>query len=90
MSYVIEVANLIGELLFKDEKHMVPLTKEETCTFKPTTHCEICNSLLIALHRRVRDHCHLTGQFRSVLCSDYNLKRQNQDYLPIFIDGSSN
>lgn len=42
------------------------------------------------IYTPVKDHCHLTGKFRSVLCNDCNLKRQNQKYLPVVIHGSSN
>ena len=47
-----------------------------------TTNCENCNILLTTKDRRntsttkCLDHCHLTGEFRNVLCNSCNVRRK--------------
>lgn len=56
---------------------------EEKRAFKFTPNCDYCNVELNMLHIPVRDHCHLSGEFRVELCSKCNLNRQNHCYLPV-------
>lgn len=88
MEYLINLCEIIGEEL-KINLPMNPLTEEQLIRIRNTTHCESCNTIFSTMCPPVRDHCHLTGEFRSVLCNTCNLKRQNQKYLPVFIHGSS-
>ena len=88
MEDLISLTNLIGDLV-SDKLVMSPLTEEQKSRFDNATHCEACNSEFTLINVPVRDHCHLTGQFRSVLCNSCNLQRQNQKFLPVYIHGSS-
>lgn len=87
LQYLISMTNLIGDLLDLNIP-MLPLSAEENTRFKNATHCESCNSEFTMIISAVKDHCHLTGKFRSVLCAECNFKRQNQKYLPVIIHGS--
>lgn len=89
MSHLISLANDIGELL-KDKIPMMRLSDEENCRYRSSTHCEWCNSEFTMLNNPVRDHCHISGRFRAVLCNECNLKARVPTYLPVFIHGSSN
>uniref|UniRef100_A0A1B6FKH9 C2H2-type domain-containing protein n=1 Tax=Cuerna arida TaxID=1464854 RepID=A0A1B6FKH9_9HEMI len=90
VEYIVSMSNLIGDILDVNKK-MLPLTQEEKDRIKLTTHCKCCHSEFTeTFNQPCKDHCHLTGRFRSVLCYSYNLKRQNQKYLPVVIHGSSN
>lgn len=89
MDYLINISNIIGEEL-KNNMPMNPLTEAQLLVLRNATHCESCNDIFSTLNPLVLDHCHLTGEFRSVLCNACNLKRKNQKYLPVFIHGSSN
>lgn len=89
MNYLKTLANLIGDLT-QINVPLLPLTFEERQRFKDSTNCEMCNSEFTLLNPPVRDHCHFTGKFRSVLCTSCNLKRQSQKFLPIFMHNSSN
>ena len=88
MIYLVEKINLIGSLI----KQNIPLhmNRDDKIKFKLATHCELCDKEFTLLYPKVRDHCHLTGQFRATLCNTCNLKRQQQKFVPIFIHGSSN
>ena len=46
-----------------------------------STHCHICNKELGK--DRVRDHCHLTGKFRSAAHEDCNLKYRVPKFFPV-------
>lgn len=89
MDYVTDLVNKIGDLVNKNIQ-MLPLTSEENSRVKNTTNCEMCNRLFTSTWTKQRDHCHLTGKFRSVLCQPCNLSRQTQKFIPVFIHGSSN
>lgn len=88
MSYLVEIVHLFGSLI----NNIIPLkmTKEDKTRFKSATQCEMCHCEFTMLNRPVRDHCHLTGKFKSVLCNSCNLRRQNQKFVPVFIHASSN
>ena len=88
MIFLVEKINLIGLLI--NQNIPLHMTRDDKMKFKSVTHCEMCNKEFTLLYPKVRDHCHLTGQFRSTLCNTCNLKRQQQKFVPVFIHGSSN
>ena len=57
-----------------------PCEKEQ---FQLTTHCHICREELGA--DRVRDHCHLTGQFGGAAHNACNLNFQLTGRLPLIL-----
>lgn len=89
LDYLIDTANLIGDLL-DSYIPMLPLTVEEQQRVNSAEKCETCNREFTMTWPPVRDHDHLTGKLRSILCNSCNLKRQNQKFLPVVIHGSSN
>ena len=50
-------------------------TKAQYVAYLRTSHCEICGDRFTdeGISTRCQDHCHNTGQIRSVLCSQCNL-----------------
>lgn len=88
LDYLIDIANLIGDLLVMNVP-MIPLTHEEQFRFNNATHCESCNSEFTLIDAPVKDHCHFSGKFRSVLCNTCNLQRQSQKFIPVYLHGSS-
>jgi hypothetical protein len=40
--------------------------------YLPSTHCDICKTEYKSTYDRCLDHCHLSGEFRQMLCRDCN------------------
>lgn len=55
--------------------------------FKSSTHCHICNFLLFS--DKVRDHCHMTGNYRGAAHSFCNLQYKRPKFIPIFFHNLS-
>jgi len=51
----------------------VPMVDFDYEKFNSTTHCHVCEKSFAPDDTRVRDHCHLTGQFRGSAHSNCNL-----------------
>ena len=49
---------------FKSEPIMTK-QKKMKINFQVTDKCQICNKLFDKIDVRIRDHCHITGKFRS-------------------------
>lgn len=90
MNYIVNLANIIGDCIRMHNIDMLPLTIEEQILVRTARNCEMCEKPFTSTVRPHRDHCHLTGRFRSVLCKHCNLRRQEQRNLPVFIHGTSN
>ena len=61
----------------KMKKHFnkpLKMTEENETDFQKTTKCYICDQQYTDKDIRVRDHCHITGEFRGSAHQDCNLK----------------
>lgn len=72
------------------KRKMNALTKQEEKEFKSATRCHICKKRFCAdrndkTHHKVRDHCHLTGQYRGPAHSICNLNYQIDRTIPIVL-----
>jgi len=65
------MAKLIGEL--PEIKNVPTLTTEQLEDYNTTTHCPVCNKEFSHFVQKNIDHCHLTGDYRSALCTGCNL-----------------
>ena len=47
-------------------------------TYIETSVCDECNIILEGLSKQKKcmDHCHITGEFRNILCNSCNIKRR--------------
>ena len=50
------------------------ITEDDENDFKKANECHICNKKYIEKDIRVRDHCHITGEYRGSAHQDCNLK----------------
>jgi hypothetical protein len=57
-------------------------------TYETATFCHICNKSLSG-DQKVRDHCHLTGQYRGPAHSECNLKYKVPQFIPIYFHNLS-
>lgn len=66
-------------------KPMLPLTKEEEKCFQDSTHCNICDKPFTPIDVKVREHCHLTGQWRrGAAHQTCNLHYKLPKFIPVF------
>ncbi|XP_055856053.1 uncharacterized protein LOC129919224 [Episyrphus balteatus] len=86
MNNLKEDAQRISSIL-KKEIPMKTLTKEQDTDFINAKKCFICGDNLN--ENRVRDHDHLTGQFRGAAHSECNLKYQIPDFIPVILHNLS-
>ena len=52
------------------------IMSEEEHLFQQSNSCWICKKLIDNDEEKVRDHCHVTGKFRSAVHWDYNMNFQ--------------
>ena len=79
----------------KDEKEMNNLTDEEFENFYKADKCHICQKPFTLqpydkgiIEMKVRDHCHLTGEFRGAAHPTCNLNYQIPKHIPLMIHNS--
>lgn len=86
-SFISSLENNIRELYNQYLKHVVPmkpLTSDELTDFEKSDKCFICNKLFMPLEVKVKDHCHLTGNYRSAAHQQCNLNYKIPKFIPIF------
>ncbi|KFM62998.1 hypothetical protein X975_13384, partial [Stegodyphus mimosarum] len=76
---------LVGQLT-----HVAPMifTKKDEHNFLSATQCYICKNALGK--DRVRDHCHITGQYRGALHSVCNLQYKLKKCIPVIFHNLKN
>ena len=65
------------------KKEMIPLTDEQKATFRTATECYLCNKRFSSSDRKVRDHCHYTGQYRGAAHNRCNLNHRIPSHIPV-------
>lgn len=78
------------ETTFNSIVPMKELTNEQINNFNNATVCHICENLFIDGDIRVRDHCHLSGEFRGPAHSNCNLNYKIKKFIPIVFHNLSN
>ena len=90
-----ESDKLIKSYEYIHAKPMI-ITKEQQKIHEETTQCMYCNCNLVEKNQgdtkrvRVRDHCHLTGQFRATACHKCNTQARLPKKIPIVFHNLKN
>ena len=84
MENMLEEVNWCKSKMKKHFNKPLKMTKENEIDFQKATKCHICDIKYTDKDIRVRDHCHITGEFRGSAHQDCNLKlRINPDKIKI-------
>ena len=87
IEYIIQETKNIHNLLNVNIPFNLNTTEKQI--FNDATECYVCKKPFTALDFKVRDHNHLTGQFRGPAHRLCNLKIRNPRYIPVFIHNLS-
>ena len=74
MENMLEEVNWCKSIMKKHFNKPLKMTKENEIDFQKATKCHICDQQYSDKDIRVRDHCHITGEFRGSAHQDCNLK----------------
>ena len=84
MENMLEEVNWCKQTMKKHFNKPLEMTEENEADFQKATNCHICDQPYQDEDIRVRDHCHITGEFRGSAHQDCNLKLQiNPDKIKI-------
>ena len=86
---MLETKNEVMKIM-KDKKEII-MTANDWHDFKTSTKCYICGEKYKEGDKRVRDHCHFTGQYRGSAHDDCNLRFSLRFYkIPVFLHNLKN
>ncbi|CAH1639518.1 unnamed protein product [Spodoptera littoralis] len=80
VKYLIRDAKRIHRIL-SNKKSMTPLTTEQEMNYQNSNTCHICKQLL--LNDKVRDHDHITSEYRGAAHSHCNLMYRVCSFIPV-------
>ena len=76
MENMLEEVDWCKSIIKKHFNKPLEMTEENEIDFQKATKCHICDQQYTDKDIRVRDHCHITGEFRGSAHQDCNLKLQ--------------
>ena len=76
MENMLEEVNWCKQTMEEQFNKPLEMTEENETDFQKATKCHICDQQYQDKDIRVRDHCHITGEFRGSAHQDCNLKLQ--------------
>ena len=87
-----DLKNLAMKIINYEKKEMIPLTNEETESYKKQKVCHICKKEFSTDKKncKVGDHCRYSGKFRGAAHNNFNLTyRIPKEILTVFRNGST-
>jgi len=86
LAYLDKLVRELNTSMYSRTCQPMQISNEEQRNFDNVTHCPKCSSAftLEGKHRKVRDHCHITGNYRGPLCHLCNSRlRLKRRVLPV-------
>lgn len=83
-----QIAQIVDEILNKPEP--LNMTMEDEVLFIMSDECHICGRAFMEDEIKVRDHSHITGEFRGAAHQKCNLSYQEVHHIPIVFHNLSN
>ena len=82
-SDIFEEEEEILEKLKQFKSTPMNLTSEDQINHKNATNCYVCECIFTAENRKVKDHCHVTGNYRGASCNICNLGMKITKTIPV-------
>ena len=82
---MLEQIRLLASRCVKEQQEntTIKLTPEDTNNFYKAKTCYLCESAFTESNKKVRDHCHRTGDFRGAAHNACNINYFPNRYLPV-------
>ena len=80
---MLEEVKYCKKVMKKDFNKPLRMTKDDEKEFKKADKCLICEKEYNKTDVRVRDHCHITGQYRGSAHQDCNFNFRITDKIPV-------
>ena len=82
---MLEQLRLLGTRCVKEQQEntKMELTAEDVKAFSRAKVCSICGGAFTETNKKVRDHCHRTGNYRGAAHNACNINYFNNRYLPV-------
>ena len=91
VEHVIKIFKEINYKIYRNEKKEPILSKYEEEEFQEATECYICENIFEELTNKVREHNHLSGEYRGAACQSCNTKEgKTCKLIPVFFHNGSN
>ena len=91
VEHVIKIFQEINYKIYRNEKKEPILSKYEEEEFQEATECYICENIFEELTNKVREHNHLSGEYRGAACQSCNTKEgKTSKLIPVFFHNGSN
>ena len=83
MEAMLEEVKYCKKIMKKEFTKPLRMTKDDEEKFQKANKCHICDKKYTEKDIRVRDHCHITGQYRGSAHQDCNLNFRLTDKIPV-------
>ncbi|XP_068738120.1 uncharacterized protein [Montipora capricornis] len=83
MEAMLKEVKYCKRMIKKEFNKPLKMTKDDKEEFQKAKECHICNKKYTDKDIRVRDHCHITGNYRGYAHQDCNLNFQLTDKIPV-------
>lgn len=83
-----QIAQKVGDIMEKPAP--LNMSLEDEAFFIVSDDCHICNEIFISEEEKVRDHSHITGEYRGAAHNRCNLNYQEARFIPVVFHNLTN